>query len=75
MVAKSARCASKAISGRSTTPNHGSTPPRTYDLAPNLKRADVNIIDGATLRPVQWFFDNLLPEKDARETLSTEAKF
>ena len=46
----------------------------TYDLAPNLRRADVNIIDGATLRPVQWFFDNLLPEKDARETLSREAK-
>lgn len=46
----------------------------TYDLAPNLRRADVNIIDGATLRPVQWFFDNLLPEKNARETLSTEAQ-
>jgi serine/threonine-protein kinase HipA len=46
----------------------------TYDLAPNLRRADVDIIDGATLRPVQWFFDNLLPEKDARETLSTEAQ-
>ncbi len=45
-----------------------------YDLAPNLRRADINIIDGATLRPVQWFFDNLLPEKDARETLSAEAK-
>jgi serine/threonine-protein kinase HipA len=45
-----------------------------YDLAPNLRRADVDIIDGATLRPVQSFFDNLLPEQGAREALSTEAR-
>ena len=45
-----------------------------YDLAPNLPRAQGKIIDGSTTRPVQWFFDNLLPEEDARDLLAREAQ-
>lgn len=45
-----------------------------YDLAPGLPRATRKIVDGATTRPVQWFFDNLLPEEDARELLAREAR-
>jgi serine/threonine-protein kinase HipA len=45
-----------------------------FDLAPNLPRANSKILDGGTNRPVQWFFDNLLPEEKAREVLASEAK-
>jgi serine/threonine-protein kinase HipA len=45
-----------------------------YDLAPDLPRAARKIIDGATTRPVQWFFDNLLPEENARDLLAREAR-
>lgn len=44
-----------------------------FDLSPHLPRASVRILDGATHRPVQWFFDNLLPEEQAREILAREA--
>jgi len=46
----------------------------SYDLAPNLPRAAGKIVDGSTSRPVQWFFDNLLPEEGARDLLAREAK-
>jgi serine/threonine-protein kinase HipA len=46
----------------------------SYDLAPNLPRTAGKIVDGATTRPVQWFFDNLLPEEGARDLLAREAK-
>lgn len=41
-----------------------------FDLSPVLRRADGEIVDGASLRPVQWFFDNLLPEEGARRLLA-----
>ncbi|HLS82419.1 MAG TPA: HipA domain-containing protein [Steroidobacter sp.] len=44
-----------------------------FDLSPHLPRAAGTIVDGATSRPVQWFFDNLLPEEQARELLAAEA--
>lgn len=44
-----------------------------FDLSPALRRADGEIVDGASLRPVQWFFDNLLPEEGARRLLAREA--
>ena len=44
-----------------------------FDLAPNLPRATGKTIDGSTQRPVQWFFDNLLPEEQARDVLAREA--
>ncbi len=44
-----------------------------FDLSPALARADGEIVDGASLRPVQWFFDNLLPEESSRRLLAQGA--
>ncbi|MBC9250747.1 hypothetical protein A9179_10710 [Pseudomonas alcaligenes] len=46
----------------------------SFDLAPQLPRAAGEIRDGASLRPVQWFFDNLLPEEQARTLLAQDAQ-
>jgi serine/threonine-protein kinase HipA len=46
----------------------------SYDLAPSLPRRAGTIVDGASERPVQWFFDNLLPEEQAREVFAKEAR-
>lgn len=45
-----------------------------FDLSPALARAQGSIVDGASQRPVQWFFDNLLPEEAARTLLAREAR-
>ena len=37
--------------------------PDSFDLAPGLPRTTLEHADGGTMRPVQWFFDNLLPEE------------
>ena len=34
--------------------------PDAFDLSPALSRATVRHEDGASDRPVQWYFDNLL---------------
>jgi serine/threonine-protein kinase HipA len=47
--------------------------PQGFDLSPGLKRADSPIVDTSNQRPVQWFFDNLLPEENARRTLAQSA--
>ncbi len=47
--------------------------PGSFDLAPGLDRATPRHQDGATLRPVQWYFDNLLPEEALREALIKDA--
>lgn len=47
--------------------------PDGFDLSPALPRAGARIEDGGSQRPVQWFFDNLLPEEDARTLLAQEA--
>ena len=44
-----------------------------FDLAPGLSRSQLHHADGGTYRPVQWYFDNLLPEEKLRETVSKEA--
>src|SRR5690554_2422464 len=44
-----------------------------FDLSPALSRANGEIVDGASLRPVQWFFDNLLPEEGSRRLLAQNA--
>ncbi|WP_437882084.1 HipA domain-containing protein [Pseudomonas sp. LRF_L74] len=49
------------------------TAPDGFDLSPQLPRAAGRIVDGGSLRPVQWFFDNLLPEEQARELLAQDA--
>jgi serine/threonine-protein kinase HipA len=40
-----------------------------YDLAPGLPLSTEPIVDSGSVRPVQWFFDNLLPEDAARAKL------
>ena len=45
-----------------------------FDLSPALARVQGSIIDGASQRSVQWFFDNLLPEEAARTLLAREAQ-
>lgn len=47
--------------------------PGGFDLAPGLPRTQRVHQDGGTFRPVQWYFDNLLPEETLRETVSKEA--
>ncbi len=47
--------------------------PSSFDLAPGLSRATPLHQDGATQRPVQWYFDNLLPEETLREALIKDA--
>ena len=48
--------------------------PEAFDLSPALPRAQKSIKDGSSSRPVQWYFDNLLPEETLREVLAKEAK-
>lgn len=46
----------------------------SFDLSPALARTTLSHVDGASVRPVQWYFDNLLPEEGLRTVLSREAK-
>lgn len=48
--------------------------PQGFDLSPALNRAQPLHADGASDRPVQWYFDNLLPEEGMRTVLAKEAK-
>jgi serine/threonine-protein kinase HipA len=45
-----------------------------FPLSPALPLSAERVIDGSTLRPVQWLFDNLLPEEGMRTALAREAK-
>lgn len=47
--------------------------PDSFDLSPALPRSVFLHRDSATLRPVQWYFDNLLPEERLRELIAAEA--
>lgn len=40
-----------------------------YELSPGLPLTTESLIDTGSVRPVQWFFDNLLPEEAARSQL------
>lgn len=42
-----------------------------YALCPGLPLTTARHDDGGTTRPVQWYFDNLLPEEDARRQTIT----
>jgi serine/threonine-protein kinase HipA len=44
-----------------------------FDLSPALPRSTLLHRDGGSVRPVQWYFDNLLPEEKLREAVSREA--
>lgn len=47
--------------------------PKAFDLSPALPRAQGVIRDGGSDRPVQWYFDNLLPEEALRQVVAKEA--
>ena len=48
--------------------------PGSFDLSPALSRATGLHRDGGSSRPVQWYFDNLLPEETLREALVKESR-
>lgn len=48
--------------------------PQGFDLSPHLARSVKRIADSGSDRPVQWFFDNLLPEEGERDLLAREAR-
>jgi len=45
-----------------------------FSIAPGLPVSEKIIVDGSSVRPVQWFFDNLLPEEDMRLLMAKDAK-
>lgn len=47
--------------------------PASFDLSPALSRERRVHADGGSNRPVQWYFDNLLPEEAMRTVLAKEA--
>lgn len=47
--------------------------PRRFPLAPGLPLQAQAIADGGSSRPVQWYFDNLLPEEDQRQLVAADA--
>lgn len=46
----------------------------SFALCPALPLEPREHIDGSSIRTVQWYFDNLLPEETLRETIAKEAK-
>jgi serine/threonine-protein kinase HipA len=46
----------------------------SWDISPPIPRAAGTVVDGSTRRPVQWFFDNLLPEDRMRTAIAAKAK-
>lgn len=48
--------------------------PDAFALSPGLPLATGVHLDGASSRPVQWYFDNLLPEEELLKILAREAK-
>jgi serine/threonine-protein kinase HipA len=48
--------------------------PHRFALSPHLPLQVEPLVDGASVRPVQWYFDNLLPEEGQRTLLAKDAK-
>ena len=48
--------------------------PQCFALSPHLPLTAEFLLDGASKRPVQWYFDNLLPEEGQRVLLAGDAK-
>lgn len=48
--------------------------PLHFALSPHLPLVSGSLLDGASQRPVQWYFDNLLPEEGQRVLLAGDAK-
>ena len=47
--------------------------PEGFDLSPALFRTAATHLDGSSVRSVQWYFDNLLPEENLRLDVAREA--
>ena len=45
-----------------------------FALSPHLPLTNEALLDGASRRPVQWYFDNLLPEEGQRRLLASDAR-
>jgi serine/threonine-protein kinase HipA len=43
-------------------------------LSPHVPLSHEPVVDGGSDRPVQWFFDNLLPEEQLRSRMAREAR-
>src|SRR5574343_307252 len=48
--------------------------PTCFALSPHLPLQAEPLLDGASQRPVQWYFDNLLPEEGQRRLLAGDAR-
>lgn len=48
--------------------------PDAFALSPHLPLTAEPLLDGASKRPVQWYFDNLLPEEGQRVLLAGDAR-
>lgn len=48
--------------------------PQRFALSPHLPLTVEPLLDGASQRPVQWYFDNLLPEEGQRVLLANDAR-
>lgn len=48
--------------------------PEGFALSPHLPLQAESLMDGASQRPVQWYFDNLLPEEGQRALLAGDAR-
>jgi len=48
--------------------------PHGFALSPHLPLQAESLLDGASQRPVQWYFDNLLPEEGQRDLLAGDAR-
>jgi serine/threonine-protein kinase HipA len=48
--------------------------PLSFPLSPHLPLTTEPLLDGASKRPVQWYFDNLLPEEGQRILLAEDAQ-
>lgn len=48
--------------------------PKGFPLSPHLPLSAEPLVDGASVRPVQWYFDNLLPEEGQRLLLAQDAR-
>jgi serine/threonine-protein kinase HipA len=48
--------------------------PESFPISPSIPLIEDKQTDGSSTRPIQWFFDNLLPEEKARELLAKDIK-
>lgn len=48
--------------------------PHSFPISPSLSLKEEAWVDAGSQRPVQWFFDNLLPEEQSRVLLAKDAE-